>query len=117
MRESPGVYSSSETEGTVLFSHLGGFPRQPQSGRFSLGYGRQPQEIMTTFNSTTAAVVGPSPAPFTLTGPYASSLHAERRRIALINTRERPGTTITTDYLNSVRNIDRIRAPNFNDDG
>ena len=48
-------------------------------------------------------------------GQYASSLHAERLGIvvALIKTHERPSSTIILDHLDSARDIDRMRTPNF----
>jgi len=78
------------------------------------------KNVVDKFTSTTAAIVGPATAAFKLTGQYGSSLHAERLGLiaGFLNARKHSGeSTILTDHLNSVRDIERIRSPYYEHDG
>lgn len=66
--------------------------------------------------SSTAALVGPMTASFVITGQMSSSMHGERLGLiaALIATQlGSRSATILTDHLNSVRDVNRVRHPDF----
>lgn len=69
--------------------------------------------------SFTAAVVGKTSATFRLTGQMSSSMHVERLGLiaALLETqRHGPEQLIVTDHLNSVRDVARMRHPDYRSD-